>query len=57
MSFMAIGIPQSVISVRYSVGELANRPTTPQPGDQYYNTTSNVLQLYKPTGWVTVTTS
>jgi hypothetical protein len=57
MSFMAIGIPQSVISVRYSVGEIGNRPTTPQPGDQYYNTTSNVLQLYKPTGWVTVTTS
>jgi hypothetical protein len=57
ISFMAMGIPQSVIAVRYSVGELANRPTTPQPGDQYYNTTSNVLQLYKPTGWVTVTTS
>jgi hypothetical protein len=57
MSFMAMGIPQSIISVRYSAGELANRPTTPQPGDQYYNTTSNVLQLYKPTGWVTVTTS
>jgi hypothetical protein len=57
ISFMAMGIPQSVIAVRYSVGELANRPTTPQPGDQYYNTTSDVLQLYKPTGWVTVTTS
>jgi hypothetical protein len=57
LSFMAMGIPQSIIAVRYSVGELANRPTTPQPGDQYYNTTSNVLQLYKPTGWVTVTTS
>jgi hypothetical protein len=57
LSFMAMGIPQSIISVRYSVGELANRPTTPQPGDQYYNTTSNVLELYKPTGWVTVTTS
>ena len=57
ISFMAMGIPQSVISVRYSVGELANRPTAPQPGDQYYNTTSNVVQLYKPTGWVTVTTS
>jgi hypothetical protein len=57
ISFMAMGIPQSVIAVRYSVGELANRPTTPQPGDQYYNTTSNVLQLYKSTGWVTVTTS
>lgn len=57
ISFMAMGIPQSLVSVRYSVGELANRPTTPQPGDQYYNTTSNVLQLYKPTGWVTVTTS
>ena len=57
ISFMAMGIPQSVIAVRYSVGELANRPTAPQPGDQYYNTTSNVLQLYKSTGWVTVTTS
>jgi hypothetical protein len=57
MSFMAMGIPQSVIAVRYSVGSIENRPTTPQPGDQYYNTTSNVLQLYKPTGWVTVTTS
>jgi hypothetical protein len=57
LSFMAMGIPQSIISVRYSVGELANRPTTPQPGDQYYNTTSNVLELYKSTGWVTVTTS
>jgi hypothetical protein len=57
MSFMAMGIPQSVISVRYSVGPTENRPTTPQPGDQYYNTTSNTLELYKPTGWVTVTTS
>jgi hypothetical protein len=57
ISFMAHGIPQSLVEVRYSVGELVNRPTTPQPGDQYYNTTSDVLQLYKPTGWVTVTTS
>jgi hypothetical protein len=57
MSFMAMGIPQSVIAVRYSVGPTENRPTTPQPGDQYYNTTSNTLELYKPTGWVTVTTS
>jgi hypothetical protein len=57
ISFMAMGIPQSVIAVRYSVGPTENLPTAPQPGDQYYNTTSNVLQLYKPTGWVTVTTS
>jgi hypothetical protein len=57
VSFMAMGIPQSVIAVRYSVGPTENRPTTPQPGDQYYNTTSNTLELYKPTGWVTVTTS
>jgi hypothetical protein len=57
VSFMAIGIPQSIIAVRYSVGPTANRPTAPQPGDQYYDSTLNVLQLYKPTGWVTVTTS
>jgi hypothetical protein len=57
VSFVAMGIPQSVISVRYSVGPTANRPTTPQPGDQFYDSTQNILQLYKPTGWVTVTTS
>jgi len=57
ISFMAMGIAQSVIAVRYSVGPTENRPTAPQPGDQYYDSTQNLLQLYKPTGWVTVTTS
>jgi hypothetical protein len=57
ISFMAMGIPQSIIVVRYSVGPTESRPTTPQPGDQYYDSTLNILQLYKPTGWVTVTTS
>jgi hypothetical protein len=56
VSFVASGIPQSIIAVRYSVGPIENRPTAPQPGDQFYNTTNNVLQLYKPTGWVTVET-
>jgi hypothetical protein len=57
VSFVAMGIAQPLISVRYSVGATANRPTTPQPGDQFYDSTLNILQLYKPTGWVTVTTS
>jgi hypothetical protein len=57
VSFIAMGIPQGIIAVRYSVGPTANRPTAPQPGDQYYDTTQNLLQIYKPTGWVTVTTS
>ena len=57
VSFIGMGIPQSVIAVRYSVGPTENRPTAPQPGDQYYDSTQNLLQLYKPTGWVTVSTS
>lgn len=56
VSFVASGIPQSIINVRYSVGITANKPTAPQPGDQYYDTTLNILQLYKPTGWVTIGT-
>jgi hypothetical protein len=57
ISFVAIGIPQSIISVRYTSGPTENRPTAPQPGDQFYDVTQNILQLYKPTGWKTVTTS
>ena len=57
VSFIASGIPQSVINVRYSVGETANKPTNPLPGDQYYDTTLNTLQLYKPTGWVNIQTA
>ena len=57
VSFIASGIPQSIINVRYSVGETANKPTNPLPGDQYYDTTLNTLQLYKPTGWVNIQTA
>ena len=56
VSFVASGIPQSVINVRYTVGATADKPANPNPGDQYYDTTLNVLQLYKPTGWVTIET-
>lgn len=54
VSFIAAGIPQAVISVRYTVGPTGGRPTAPQPGDQYYDTTQNILELYKPSGWVTI---
>lgn len=57
VSFVAIGIPQSVIALRYSVGPTGERPTQPQVGDQYYDTTQNVLQLYKPLGWVNIETT
>ena len=57
VSFVAIGIPQSVIVLRYSVGPTEERPTQPQVGDQFYNTTTNVLQLYKPLGWVDIETT
>lgn len=57
ISFVAIGIPQSIIAVRYTSGPTENRPTAPLAGDQFYDTTQNLLQLYKPTGWKTVTTS
>jgi hypothetical protein len=57
VSFVAIGIPQSLISVRYTYGPTAERPTEPIPGDQFYDSTQNILQLYKPSGWKTVTTS
>lgn len=57
ISFVAIGIPQGIITVRYTSDITANRPTTPQPGDQFYDTTQNILQIYKPDGWKTVTTS
>jgi hypothetical protein len=57
VSFVASGIPQSIINVRYTVGPTANKPTAPQPGDQYYDTTLNTLQLYKPTGWVNIQTA
>lgn len=56
VSFVASGIPQSIINVRYSVGPTENKPSTPNPGDQYYDTTLNTLELYKPTGWVTIGT-
>jgi hypothetical protein len=56
VSFVAAGIPQAVINVRYTVGPTANKPTVPNAGDQYYDTTLNILQLYKPTGWVTIET-
>ena len=54
VSFVAEGIPQSVISVRYTVGPTENKPTSPQPGDQYYDSTQNILQVYKPSGWATI---
>jgi hypothetical protein len=57
VSFIASGIPQAIINVRYTVGPTENKPTTPQPGDQYYDTTLNTLQLYKPTGWVNIQTA
>jgi hypothetical protein len=57
VSFIASGIPQAVINVRYTVGPTENKPTAPQPGDQYYDTTLNTLQLYKPTGWVNIQTA
>ena len=56
VSFIAEGIPQSVISLRYSVGATENKPTQPQFGDQFYDTTQNILQLYRPDGWVTIQT-
>ncbi len=56
VSFIASGIPQSIINVRYTVGPTENKPTVPNPGDQYYDTTQNLLQLYKPTGWETIGT-
>lgn len=54
VSFVAEGIPQATIAVRYSVGPTENKPTSPQPGDQYYDSTQNRLELYKPSGWVVI---
>jgi hypothetical protein len=54
VSFIAAGIPQAVIPVRYTVGPTANKPTVPQPGDQYYDSDQNILQVYKPSGWTTI---
>lgn len=56
VSFIASGIPQAIINVRYTVGPTENMPTSPNPGDQYYDTTQNILKLYKPTGWQTIGT-
>jgi hypothetical protein len=56
VSFIASGIPQSIINVRYTVGPTEGKPTVPNPGDQYYDTTQNLLQVYKPTGWETIGT-
>jgi len=57
VSFVAEGIPQPLISVRYSSGETANQPASPIAGDLFYDTTQNLLFLYKPTGWKQVTTA
>lgn len=57
VSFVCEGLPQSIVNVRYTVGPTLNLPTSPLAGDQHYNTDTNQLLVYKPTGWKTVTTS
>ena len=57
VSFVCVGIPQPLSSVRYTSGADNEYPASPTAGDLYYNTTFNTLNLYKPNGWKIVTTS
>ena len=54
VSFVAEGIPQTDFSNRYTVGGVLEYPTKPLIGDQFYNTTENVLDVYTSTGWRTL---
>lgn len=51
VSFVAEGIPQPSIAVRYSTGPSASFPTNPVIGDQFFNTTANELNVFTSTGW------
>jgi hypothetical protein len=50
ISFMASGIPQASIAVRYTVGPTERRPTAPQPGDQFFDTNGETLNIYSGSG-------
>lgn len=51
VSFVAEGIPQPDLIFRYSVGNSVQFPVSPVVGDQYFNTTTNELNVYTTTGW------
>jgi hypothetical protein len=57
VSFTCEGIPQPLINVRYTSGLTANYPAAPLPGDLFYDTEFQTLNLYKADGWKLVTTS
>lgn len=54
VSFVAEGIPQADLSLRYSVGNSFQYPTKPAIGDQFFNTTTDELNVYTSTGWKVV---
>lgn len=51
LSFVAEGIPQPEITLRYTTGDNSQYPMNPSLGDQYFNTVTNELNIYTSTGW------
>lgn len=48
------GVP-AVVNVGIPSGETADRPSTPSIGDQFYNGTLGVLEIYTSSGWLPAT--
>ena len=55
VSFLLEGIPQPEIEVNYLIQDTF--PPTPGIGQLCYRTDTDILYVYKPTGWKAVTTA
>jgi hypothetical protein len=50
VSFFAEGIPQPIVELRYTNGTISQRPTSPIPGDLFFDTDGGTFNMYSGAG-------
>ena len=50
VSFFAEGVPQPIVELRYTNGTIAQRPTSPIPGDLFFDTDGGTFNIYSGVG-------